>query len=79
MTRHLSSADGTRIGFDRMGEGSPVIIVSGIFCTRATTQSLAEALAEGLTVVNYDRRGRGESGSGRRLIRSLGRSRIWPR
>jgi pimeloyl-ACP methyl ester carboxylesterase len=62
MTSHVTSADGTRIAYDRLGEGPPVVIISGIFCTRHTTQQLAEALAERFTVVNYDRRGRGESG-----------------
>jgi hypothetical protein len=33
-----------------------------MFCDRQTTQELAEALAERLTVINYNRRGRGESG-----------------
>jgi pimeloyl-ACP methyl ester carboxylesterase len=62
MTRNVTSADGTRIAFDRLGEGPPVIVVSGIFCDRHTTQGLAEQLAQRFSVINYDRRGRGESG-----------------
>jgi pimeloyl-ACP methyl ester carboxylesterase len=62
MTSFVESEDGTRIAYDRLGAGPPVVIVSGMFCTRATTQALADALAERCTVVNYDRRGRGESG-----------------
>ena len=62
MTSYVTSADGTRIAYDRLGEGAPVVIISGIFCTRQTTQQLTEALAERFSVVNYDRRGRGESG-----------------
>jgi pimeloyl-ACP methyl ester carboxylesterase len=65
MTDFVTSADGTRIAYDRLGGGRPVVVVSGIFCTRATTRELAEALAERCTVVNYDRRGRGESGDTR--------------
>lgn len=66
MTSYVTSADGTRIAFDRIGDGPPVVVVSGIFCDRQRTRPLAEALAsqpEGpLAVINYDRRGRGESG-----------------
>jgi pimeloyl-ACP methyl ester carboxylesterase len=63
VTTHVTSTDGTRIAFDRLGDGPPVVVVSGIFCHRPTTQELAEQLAaDRLAVVNYDRRGRGESG-----------------
>ncbi len=50
------------IAFDRLGTGSPIILVVGAFNTRSTGASLAEALAREHTVINYDRRGRGESG-----------------
>jgi pimeloyl-ACP methyl ester carboxylesterase len=62
MTRYVTSADGTRIAFDRLGQGPPVVVVSGMFCDRQTTQQLAEQLAQQFSVINYDRRGRGESG-----------------
>lgn len=62
MTSFVTSRDGTRIAHDVLGAGPPVVVVSGIFCTRRTTQELAERLAARCTVVNYDRRGRGESG-----------------
>lgn len=62
MTHHVRSADGTPIAFDRSGEGPPVVLVGGIFSTRASTQALAEQLAQYHSVVTYDRRGRGESG-----------------
>src|SRR6266508_2591155 len=56
------SADGTAIAFDRFGDGPPVIMVVGAFNTRSTTEPLARALQEQVTVLNYDRRGRGDSG-----------------
>ncbi|WP_026402677.1 alpha/beta fold hydrolase [Actinomadura rifamycini] len=62
MTDHVTSADGTRIAYDRLGDGPPLVLVGGMFCDRRTTGDLAEALAAHFTVVNYDRRGRGESG-----------------
>ena len=62
MTSYVTSKDGTRIAFDRLGEGAPVVVVSGMFCARQTTQALAEQLAQRFSVINYDRRGRGESG-----------------
>ncbi|MFD0360420.1 alpha/beta fold hydrolase [Nocardia sp. GCM10030253] len=61
MTNFVASADGTRIAFDRFGQGAPVVLVSGLFCSRPMTQDLANRLAEQFTVINYDRRGRGES------------------
>jgi alpha-beta hydrolase superfamily lysophospholipase len=58
---HATSADGTLIAFDRLGHGPAVVVVSGMFCDRQTTQELAEQLAQQFTVINYDRRGRGDS------------------
>ncbi|MPY95286.1 MAG: alpha/beta fold hydrolase [Acidimicrobiia bacterium] len=62
MTSYVTSVDGTQIAFDSFGHGPPVVVVSGMFCDRQTTQDLAELLAQRFTVVNYDRRGRGGSG-----------------
>ncbi|HEX2047646.1 MAG TPA: alpha/beta hydrolase [Acidimicrobiales bacterium] len=62
MSNYVTSRDGTKIAFDRLGEGPPLVLVSGLFCHRPMTQPLAEALAADFTVVHYDRRGRGESG-----------------
>ncbi|OLT19118.1 hydrolase [Actinomadura sp. CNU-125] len=56
------SRDGTRIAYERSGDGPPVIIVGGAFADRNTGAALAEALAAHFTVVTYDRRGRGASG-----------------
>ena len=61
-TRHVTSDDGTPLAFDRLGAGPRLIVIGGMLCDRQTTRSLAEKLAERCTVVNYDRRGRGESG-----------------
>jgi pimeloyl-ACP methyl ester carboxylesterase len=58
----VTSKDGTSIAFDRMGEGSPVILVSGGSTDRMANAPLAELLASDFTVFNYDRRGRGPSG-----------------
>ena len=63
MTSYVTSVDGTPIAFDRLGHGPPVVVVSGIFCDRQTTRALADQLAQRFSVVNYDRRGRGESGN----------------
>ena len=60
--RTTHSADGTRIAFDQTGHGPPVILVVGAFNDRSTGAALAKALDAGLTVLNYDRRGRGASG-----------------
>jgi pimeloyl-ACP methyl ester carboxylesterase len=58
----VRSSDGTTIAFDRLGEGAPVILVSGASTARAVHQQLAELLAADFTVFNHDRRGRGDSG-----------------
>src|SRR5438552_9899276 len=60
--RTVRSADGTKIAFDQTGQGPPVIMVVGAFNDRSTGAPLAEALESQLTVLNYDRRGRGSSG-----------------
>jgi pimeloyl-ACP methyl ester carboxylesterase len=58
------SRDGTRIAFDRSGQGPALILVDGALCYRASGPSgpLAAALARHFTVFTYDRRGRGDSG-----------------
>lgn len=60
----LVSDDGTTIAYDRVGAGPPVVLVSGALGTRAGEGALAALLAERLTVLTYDRRGRGDSGDG---------------
>ncbi|MFC6085835.1 alpha/beta fold hydrolase [Sphaerisporangium aureirubrum] len=56
------STDGTAIAFERLGDGPPVVVVGGALCDQASTRPTAEALAWHFTVLNYDRRGRGDSG-----------------
>jgi pimeloyl-ACP methyl ester carboxylesterase len=58
----VTSRDGTEIAFDRIGQGPPVILVSGGSVDRMSLAGLAEQLSSDLTVLNYDRRGRGPSG-----------------
>ena len=56
------SQDGTQIAFERLGDGEPFVLVAGALMGRAPYRPLAEELARHLTVFNYDRRGRGDSG-----------------
>jgi pimeloyl-ACP methyl ester carboxylesterase len=58
------SRDGTQIAFDRIGQGPPVILVGGAFSWRRWKGfvELADLLSARCTVLNYDRRGRGDSG-----------------
>jgi alpha-beta hydrolase superfamily lysophospholipase len=63
-TGQVTSADGTSIVFNRSGRGPMIILVHGAFTGRAhpLLSDVAAALAPWFTVVNYDRRGRGDSG-----------------
>ena len=65
MTEYVTSADGTRIAYDRQGSGPPVILIAAAMQFRAfdpATVEMAQLLAgHGFDVVNFDRRGRGES------------------
>jgi len=58
----VKSRDGTEIAFDRVGQGPPVVLVSGGSVDRMSNAGLAQELASDLTVLYYDRRGRGPSG-----------------
>jgi pimeloyl-ACP methyl ester carboxylesterase len=57
----VTSADGTIIAYDHVGDGPPLIVSVGAFCTRQTFIPPAE-LSRRFTVYTYDRRGRGDSG-----------------
>ena len=58
----VTSSDGTTIALDRSGDGPPVVLISGGPSDRSANAPLAALLAERFTVLNYDRRGRGDSG-----------------
>jgi pimeloyl-ACP methyl ester carboxylesterase len=65
----MRSPDGTPIAYERAGSGPPVILVGGGLVDPITGRAgrwenapLAAELAAGFTVLNYDRRGRGDSG-----------------
>jgi pimeloyl-ACP methyl ester carboxylesterase len=57
----VTSADGTTIAFDQSGGGPPLVLVAGASCDRHADDGIAAALAGDFTVLNYDRRGRGDS------------------
>lgn len=58
----VTSRDGTVIAFDQEGQGPVVILVTGALGVRSDAD-LAAQLASHFTVINYDRRGRGNSGN----------------
>lgn len=60
---HVTSPDGTRIAFERTGEGPPLILVepAGHYRDFTAFGDLVPLLAADFTVYTYDRRGRGES------------------
>jgi pimeloyl-ACP methyl ester carboxylesterase len=58
----VTSADGTALAVERVGQGPPVILVGGAFNDRSTVAGLAAVLSADFTAVTYDRRGRGASG-----------------
>ena len=62
MDKKTTSRDGTPLAYSVSGRGPVVILVSGAMSTGGTLAPLAERLADRLTAVVYDRRGRGRSG-----------------
>ncbi|TCO36023.1 pimeloyl-ACP methyl ester carboxylesterase [Kribbella steppae] len=56
------SKDGTEIAYDTSGSGPGLVLIAGAFTDRSFNVGYAEALSAAFTVVNYDRRGRGDSG-----------------
>jgi pimeloyl-ACP methyl ester carboxylesterase len=63
--RTTTSADGTTIAYEVVGEGPPLVLIGGAFNDRRSPSAglpLAEHLADDHAVVCYDRRGRGDSG-----------------
>jgi pimeloyl-ACP methyl ester carboxylesterase len=63
--RTIRSKDGTSIAYDSAGDGPALILVGGAFSYRGWKgwRELTELLARRFRVVNYDRRGRGDSGA----------------
>ena len=60
----VASKDGTSIAYNKTGTGPALIVVTGATAFRGfdpNLQILADLLAAQFTVINYDRRGRGES------------------
>lgn len=63
MTDFVTSKDGTKLAYDRLGQGPPLVIVNGALGVRGFVfaRKMAEDLAKQFTVYNFDRRGRGDS------------------
>ncbi|WP_409340581.1 alpha/beta fold hydrolase [Paenibacillus sp. MBLB4367] len=59
----IPSKDGTKIAYDKKGQGPALILVAGAFSYRnfPGQVQLANELSQHFTVYNYDRRGRGDS------------------
>ena len=64
-TEFATSADGTRIAFERTGAGPVIVLVDGAMCYRefGPARDVAKTLTDRYSVIVYDRRGRGESGN----------------
>ncbi|MGH3764293.1 MAG: alpha/beta fold hydrolase [Pseudonocardiaceae bacterium] len=58
---YVTSADGTRIAYDKVGSGPSVVLLHVGPMTRVVNAGLAALLADTFTVYFYDRRGRGDS------------------
>lgn len=59
----VTSKDGTTIAFDQKGHGPTLILITGAlgFRSHPIMWELVDLLAPHFTVINYDRRGRGDS------------------
>lgn len=59
----VTSKDGTRIAYERRGSGPHLVFVAGALGTKdfSFVQNYVRAMEPHFTVINYDRRGRGES------------------
>lgn len=62
----VTSKDGTRIAYEVVGDGPPVLLVDGAFCSRSfgPMRPLSRELSSEFSVYLYDRRGRGYSADG---------------
>lgn len=61
----VHSADGTRIGYRRLGSGPALLFVHGSVSTHTDWMRVAKLLAPRYTCYAIDRRGRAHSGNGR--------------
>lgn len=61
-TGHVTSRDGTRIGYERSGSGPPLVLVHGTTADRTRWAPVLPAFEGHFTVYAMDRRGRGLSG-----------------
>ncbi|WEJ35089.1 alpha/beta hydrolase [Devosia sp. SD17-2] len=61
---HVASSDGTRIAYSIEGGGPLVVLTTGSLDDGSENAPLATELSRWFRVVNYARRGRGESGDG---------------
>lgn len=59
---YVTSPDGTRIAYERTGDGPPVVLVHGTGANHICWDGVRSRLEESYTVYEMDRRGRGESG-----------------
>jgi pimeloyl-ACP methyl ester carboxylesterase len=62
LARHVTSADGTRIGYWTSGDGPPLVMVHGAMADHTTLALVVPLLEPHFTVHALDRRGRGASG-----------------
>jgi pimeloyl-ACP methyl ester carboxylesterase len=58
----VTSADGTRIAYERHGDGQPLVLLHGSSATRHAWDAVVPHLAEDFSLVVPDRRGREDSG-----------------
>jgi pimeloyl-ACP methyl ester carboxylesterase len=58
----VTSQDGTRIGYETIGHGTPLILIPGVLAYAHSLGGLAAELANNFTVHTMERRGRGASG-----------------
>ena len=59
--KKVISRDGTQIAYELTGRGPAVILVLGALNSRKSGSKLAKMLAGRLSVISFDRRGRGDS------------------
>jgi pimeloyl-ACP methyl ester carboxylesterase len=61
----VKSRDGTTIAYEQSGKGPVLVLVAPALSDRSGAAPFAALLAPTFTVINFDRRGRGESGDTR--------------